>query len=146
MFDIRNEEFVFAVSPFERVVDDEADPVNHLWDWIKFFVEFSVSGVKVQFQTEFTVGELRELRNQFSVHYKAVMAQQEIKSFSFRSQLNQLNMVLRKVTGDDAVIVEYVLRPEEHADSVQIKGEFGINESHFPDILRRLDEMITWPE
>ncbi|MEG3128144.1 hypothetical protein SC171_19355 [Pantoea cypripedii] len=146
MFDFRNEEFVFAVSPFERVVDDEADPVNHLWDWIKSFVEFSVSGVKVQFQTEFTVGELRELRNQFSAHHKAVMAQQEIESFSFRSQLNQLNMVLRKVTGDDAVIVEYVLRPEEHADSVQIKGEFGINESYFPDILKRLDEMIDWPE
>ncbi|MDF7658496.1 hypothetical protein PUG81_05910 [Erwiniaceae bacterium L1_54_6] len=146
MFDFRNEEFVFAVSPFERVVDDEADPVNHLWDWIKSFVEFSVSGVKVQFQTEFTVGELRELHNQFSAHYKAVIAQQEIELFSFCSQLNQLNMVLRKVTDDDAVIVEYVLRPEQHADSVQIRGEFGINESDFPDILRRLDEMITWPE
>jgi hypothetical protein len=146
MFDFRNEEFVFAVSPFERVVDDEADPVNHLWDWIKSFVEFSVSRVKVQFQTEFTVGELRELCNQFSAHYKAVVAQQEIASFNFRIQLNQLNMVLRKVTGDEVVIVEYVLRPEQHADSVQIKGEFGINESDFPEILRRLDEMIAWPE
>lgn len=145
MFDIRNEEFVFAVSPFERVVDDEADPVNHLRDWIKSFVEFSVSGVKVQFQTEFSVGELRALREQFSAYYRAVVAQQEIESFSFRSQLNQLNMVLRKVSGDDVVIIEYVLRPEEHADSVQIKGELAINESYFPDILKRLDEMIAWP-
>ncbi|MGK3116105.1 WapI family immunity protein [Candidatus Pantoea formicae] len=146
MFDIRNEEFVFAVSPLERVVDEEADPVNHLWDWIKSFVELSVNGVKVQFQTEFTVGELKELREHFASFYEAVKVQREIKPFNFRSDLNQLNMLLRKVEGDDIVIIEYVLRPESHADSVQVKGEFGINESYFPDIFRRLDEMIAWPE
>ncbi|MDO6408661.1 WapI family immunity protein [Pantoea phytobeneficialis] len=146
MFDIRNEEFVFAVSPFERVVDDEADPVNHLWDWIKSFVEFSVSGVKVQFQTEFTVGELKVLREHFAAYYEAVKVQREIEPFNFRSDLNQLNMLLRKVKGDDIVMIEYVLRPEAHADSVQVKGELGINESYFPEILKRLDEMIAWPE
>lgn len=146
MFDFRNEGFVFTISPFERVVDNETDPVNHLWDWIKSYVEFSVSGVKVQFQTEFTVGELKELRATFSLYYKAVMARHEIESFSFRSQLNQLNMVLSKVAGDDIVIIEYVLRPEDHADSVQIKGELAINESYFPDILRQLEEMISWPQ
>ncbi|WP_255474512.1 hypothetical protein [Pantoea sp. SJZ147] len=41
-------------------------------------------------------------------------------------------------------MIEYDLRPEAHADSVQVKGDFGINESYFPDILKRLDDMIEW--
>lgn len=146
MFDIRNEEFVFAVFPFERVVDDEADPVNHLWDRVKSLVEFSVSGVKVQFQTEFTVGELKVLREHFAACYESVKVRRETEPFNFSSDLNQLNMLLRKVEGDEIVMIEYVLRPESHADSVLVKGEFGINESYFPDILKRLDEMIAWPE
>lgn len=145
MFDIRNEEFVFAVSPFERVVDSDADPVNHLWDWIKSFVEFSVPGVKVQFQTEFSVGELKQLREQFAAHYQAVFAQKEIEPFEYHSELNQLNMLLREVTGDGVVVIEYVLRPEAHAESVEVKGEFPIDESYFSGILSRLDEMIEWP-
>ncbi|SFN26717.1 hypothetical protein SAMN05428971_0780 [Candidatus Pantoea varia] len=145
MFDIRDEGFVFAVSPFERVVDNEVDPINHHWDWIKSFVEFSVTGVKIQYQTEFTVGELKQLKEQFSAFYQTVVAQLEIQPFEFRSDLNQLNMLLRKVTGDDVVVIEYVLRPEAHADSVQVKGGFVIDESYFSDILSRLDEMIEWP-
>jgi len=145
MFDIRDEEFVFAVSPFERVVDNEIDPDNHHWDWIKSFVEFSVTGVKIQYQTEFTVGELKQLKEQFSALYQTVVAQLEIQPFEFRSDLNQLNMLLRKVKGDDVVVIEYVLRPESHADSVQVKGGFVIDESYFPGILFRLDEMIEWP-
>ncbi|WP_292992304.1 hypothetical protein [Pantoea sp.] len=145
MFDIRDEEFVFAVSPFERVVNNEIDPDNHHWDWIKSFVEFSVTGVKIQYQTEFTVGELKQLKEQFSAHYQTVVAQLEVQPFEFRSDLNQLNMLLRKVNGDDVVVIEYVLRPESHADSVQVKGEFVIDESYFPGILSRLDEMIEWP-
>lgn len=54
-------------------------------------------------------------------------------------------MLLRKVKGDDVVVIEYVLRPEAHADSVQVKGGFAIDESYFSDILSRLDEMIEWP-
>lgn len=97
MFDIRDAEFVFAVSPFERVVDNEVDPVNHHWDWVKSFVELSVTGVKIQYQTEFTIGELKQLKEQFSAHYQAVVAQLEIEPFEFRSDSNQLNMLLRKV-------------------------------------------------
>lgn len=145
MFDIRNEEFVFAVSPFERVVENDVDPVNHHWDWIKSFVEFSVTGVRIQYQTEFTVGGLKQLKEQFAAHYQAVIAQLEIEPFEFRSDLKQLNMLLRKVKGDDVVVIEYVLRPEAHADSVQVKGGFAIDESYFPGILSRLDEMIEWP-
>lgn len=145
MFDIRDEEFVFSVSPFERVVDNEVDPVNHHWDWIKSFVEFSVTGVKIQYQTEFTIGKLKQLKEQFAAHYQAVIGQLEIEPFEFRSDLNQLNMLLRKVKGDDVVVIEYVLRPEAHADSVQVKGGFAIDESYFSDILSRLDEMIEWP-
>ncbi|SUB16408.1 Uncharacterised protein [Pantoea agglomerans] len=26
----------------------------------------------------------------------------------------------------------------------QVKGSFGLDESYFPDILKRLDEMIQW--
>jgi len=145
MFNIRDEEFVFAVSPFERVVDNEVDPDNPHWDWIKSFVDFSVTGVKIQYQTEFTVGELKQLKEQFSALYQAVVAQLEIQPFEFRSNLNQLNMLLRKLKGDDVVVIEYVLRPESHADSVQVKGGFVIDESYFPGILSRLEEMIEWP-
>lgn len=144
MFDLRNEEFTFLVSPFERIPDNEADPVGHLWDWIQSWIEFSVSGLKVQFQTEFTVGELKFLKEEFSSHYQAIIAQKEIKPFVFRSERVQLNMVIRKVTGKDGVIVEFDIRPEPHADSVQVKGSFGLDESFFPDILKRLDEMIEW--
>lgn len=144
MFEIKDEEFTFAVSPFERVVDNDIDPEHHHWDWIKSFVEFSVPGLKAQYQTEFTVGELLALREQFAAHHNALIAQSEIKPFEFQSQCHQLNMVIRKVAGDDGVTIEYDLRPEAHADSVQVKGDFGINESYFPDILKRLDEMIEW--
>lgn len=144
MFDINNEEFTFAISPFERVVDNEIDLEYHRWDWIKSFVEFSVPGLKVQFQTKFTVGELQVLREQFSAHHNALIAEQEIKPFEFRSECHQLNMVIRKVASADGIIIEYDLRPESHADSVQVKGDFSLDESFFPDILKRLDEMITW--
>lgn len=144
MFDLRNEDFTFVISPFERMPDNEADPVGHLWDWIQSWIEFSVSGLKVQFQTEFTVGELKILKEEFSSHYQAIIAQKEIKPFVFRSERVQLNMVIRKVTGKDGVIVEFDIRPEPHADSVQVKGSFGLDESFFPDILKRLDEMIEW--
>lgn len=144
MFDIKDEKFTFSVSPFERVVDNDIDPEHHRWDWIKSFVELSVPGLKVQFQTEFTVGELLVLHEQFAAHHKALIAQHEIKPFEFQSQSHQLNMVIRKITGGDGVIIEYDLRPEAHSDSVQVKGDFGINESYFPDILKRLDEMIEW--
>ncbi|WP_147194812.1 hypothetical protein [Pantoea sp. CCBC3-3-1] len=144
MFDIKNEEFTFAISPFERVIDNEIDPEHHRWDWIKSFVEFSVPGLKAQFQTEFTVGELLALREQFAAHHKALIAQREIKLFEFQSQCHQLNMVIRKAAGADGVVIEYDLRPGPHADSVQVKGSFGLDESFFPDILKRLDEMIEW--
>lgn len=144
MFDLRNEDFTFVISPFERMPDNEADPVGHLWDWIQSWIEFSVSGLKVQFQTEFTIGELKILKDEFSSHYQAIIAQKEIKPFIFRSERGQLNMVTRKVTGKDGVIVEFDIRPEPHADSVQVKGSFGLDESFFPDILKRLDEMIEW--
>lgn len=144
MFNFINDDFTFTVSPFERVSDHQTDPFEHLWDWIHSWIEFSVSGLKVQFQTEFTVGELKILREQFSAHYEALIAQREIKPFEFRSKCHQLNMVIRKVTGKDGVIVDFVLRPEPHADSVQITGSFDLNESFFPDILKRLDEMIEW--
>lgn len=144
MFDLRNEDFTFVISPFERMPDNEADPVGHLWDWIQSWIEFSVSGLKVQFQTEFTVGELKIFKEEFSSHYQAIIAQKEIKPFVFRSERVQLNMVIRKVTGKDGVIVEFDIRPEPHADSVQVKGSFGLDESFFPDILKRLDEMIEW--
>lgn len=144
MFDLHNEEFTFVISPFERMPDNEADPVGHLWDWIQSWIEFSVSGLKVQFQTEFTVGELKILKDEFSSHYQAIIAQKEINPFIFQSLCGQLNMVIRKVTGKDGVIVEFDIRPEPHADSVQVKGSFGLNESFFPDILKRLDEMIEW--
>lgn len=144
MFDLRNEEFTFLVSPFERMPDNEADPVGHLWDWIQSWIEFSVSGLKVQFQTEFTVGELKILKHEFYGHYQAIIVQKEIKPFIFQSLCGQLNMVIRKVTGKVGVIVEFDIRPEPHADSVQVKGSFGLDESFFPDILKRLDEMIEW--
>jgi hypothetical protein len=144
MFDLRNQDFTFVISPFERMPENEADPVGHLWDWIQSWVEFSVSGLKVQFQTEFTIGELKILKDEFSSHYQAIIAQKEIKPFIFRSERGQLNMVTRKVTGKDGVIVEFDIRPEPHADSVQVKGSFGLDESFFPDILKRLDEMIEW--
>jgi hypothetical protein len=79
MFDLRNEDFTFVISPFERMPDIEADPVGHLWDWIQSWVEFSVSGLKMQFRTEFTVGELKILKDEFSSHYQAIIAQKEIK-------------------------------------------------------------------
>ncbi|UQY42639.1 hypothetical protein M1E08_08645 [Erwinia sp. PK3-005] len=144
MFDIKNEEFTFAISPFERVVDNEIDPEYPRWDWIKSFVEFSVPGLKAQFQTEFTVGELQILREQFSAHHDALIAQREIKPFEFRSECHQLNMVIRKVAGADGIVIEFDLRPESHADSVQVKGDFSLDESFFSDILKRLDEMIAW--
>ncbi|WP_340278400.1 WapI family immunity protein [Pantoea agglomerans] len=144
MFDFRNEDFTFVISPFERIPDNEADPAGHLWDWIQSWIEFSVSGVKVQFQTEFTVGELRILKDEFAANYQAIIAQRELKPFIFRSERGQLNMVIRKVTGKDGVIVEFDIRPESHADSVQVKGSFGLDESYFPNILKRLDEMIQW--
>ncbi|AMG58896.1 hypothetical protein [Pantoea vagans] len=144
MFDLRNEDFTFVISPFERISDDEADPVDHLWDWIQSWIEFSVSGLKMQFQTEFTIGELKILKDDFFAHYQAIITQRELKPFNFRSERGQLNMVIRKVTGKDGVIVEFDIRPEPHADSVQVKGDFSLNESYFPDILKRLDEMIEW--
>lgn len=52
--------------------------------------------------------------------------------------------MLRKLNDVDSVIIEYILRPEAHADSVRVKGDFSINESYFPEILKRLDEMIAW--
>lgn len=113
-------------------------------DWIQSWIEFSVSGLKVQFQTEFTVGELKILKKEFSSHYQALIAQKEIKPFIFRSERGQLNMFTRKVTGKDGDRVEFDIRPEPHADCVQVKGSFGLDESFFPDILKRLDEMIEW--
>ncbi|MEI2264161.1 WapI family immunity protein [Erwinia sp. CGal63] len=144
MFDFRNDNFTFTVSPFERVADREADPIEHLWDWIQCWIEFSVDGLKSQFQTEFTIGELKILRDSFSNHHEALIAQNDIKPFEFHSERHQLDMVLRKLNDVDSVIIEYILRPEAHADSVQVKGDFSINESYFPDILKRLDEMIAW--
>lgn len=144
MFDLKSDDFTFTVFPFERVSDHGIDPVEHLWNWIQSWVEFLVSGLKVQFQTEFTVGELKTLREQFSAHYEALIAQRELKPFEFLSRCHQINMVIRKVKGKDSVTVDFVLRPEPHADSVQVKGDFGLDESYFPDILKRLDEMIEW--
>lgn len=144
MFNLHNEDFTFVVSPFERMPDNEADPDGHLWDWIQTWIEFSASGLKVQFQTEFTVGELKILKDAFSDHYQAIVAQCELIPFIFRSERGQLNMVIRKSMGSDGVIVELDLRPESHADSVQVKGSFGLDESYFPDVLKRLDEMIEW--
>jgi len=144
MFDIKNEELTFTVSPFERVIDNEIDPEHHRWDWIKSFIEFSVPGLTAQFQTEFTVGELQTLCKQFSAHYDSLITRREINPFEFRSERRQLNMIIRKMAGTDSVIIEYELRPEAHADSVQVKGDFSINESYFADILKRLDEMIAW--
>ncbi|WP_191922109.1 WapI family immunity protein [Pantoea agglomerans] len=144
MFDIRDEEFVFAVSPFERVVDNEADPVNHHWDWIQSWIEFSVSGLKVAFKTEFTVGELKMLKKEFSAFHQAIIAQQKLKSFKYQSDIHQLDMILTNENTIDSVTIDFILRPEPHADSVQVKGGFGLNESYFPDILKRLDEMIQW--
>lgn len=85
MFDLRNEEFTFLVSPFQRMPDNEVDPTGHSWDWIHSWIEFSVSGLKVQFQTEFTVGELKILKEEFSSHYQAITVQKEIKPFIFHS-------------------------------------------------------------
>ncbi|MEW5289120.1 hypothetical protein ABW286_07985 [Erwinia papayae] len=144
MFNLQNDDFTFTVSPFERVTDNEIDPVEHRWDWIKSWIEFSVSGLKVQFQTDFSVGELKILREQFLLHHDALIAKREVKPYEFRSLNQQLNMNIRKVTDGDGVMVDFVLRPEPHADSVQVKGDFGLNESYFPDILKRLDEMIDW--
>lgn len=144
MFNLHNEDFIFVVSPFERMPDNEADPDGHLWDWIQTWIEFSVSGLRVQFQTEFTVGELKILKDAFSDYYQAIIAQCELIPFIFRSERGQLNMVIRKTMGRDGVIVELDLRPESHADSVQVKGSFGLDESYFPDVLKRLDEMIEW--
>lgn len=31
MFDLRHENFTFVISPFDRMPDNEADPVGHLW-------------------------------------------------------------------------------------------------------------------
>ncbi|SUB16407.1 Uncharacterised protein [Pantoea agglomerans] len=69
------------VSPFERVVDNEADPVNHHWDWIQSWIEFSVIGLKVAFKTKFTVGELKMLKKEFSAFHQAIIAQKKLKSF-----------------------------------------------------------------
>lgn len=144
MFYLKNEELTFTISPYERVIETEIDPEHHRWDWIKSFIEFSVPGLTARFQTEFTVGELQTLREQFSAHYDALIAQREIKPFEFRSEQRQLNLVIRKVAGAEGVVIGYELRPEAHADSVQVNGDFCINESYFADILKRLDDMIAW--
>lgn len=144
MFDLRSEEFTFAIAPYERVVENEADPVNHNWDWIKSWVEFSVSGLNVAFKTEFTVGELKLLKKEFTAFQQAIMNQQKLKSFTYQSDIHQLDMIVTNENSIDSVTIEFILRPEPHADSVQVKGSFGLDETHFPDILKRLDEMIEW--
>lgn len=144
MFDIRNEEFTFAIAPFARVPDNEADLVNHHWDWIQSWVEFSVSGLKVQFKTEFTVGELNILKKEFSAFHQALINQRKLQPFNYQSDTHQLDMILANEQGIDSVTVDFILRPENHADSVQVKGSFGLDESFFPDILKRLDAMIEW--
>ncbi|TPE19742.1 hypothetical protein FJP62_06820 [Pantoea vagans] len=144
MFDLRSEEFTFAIAPYERVVENEVDPVNHNWDWIKSWVEFSVSGLNVAFKTEFTVGELKLLKKEFSAFQQAIINQQKLKSFTYQSDIHQLDMIVTNENSIDSVTIEFILRPEPNADSVQVKGSFGLDETYFSDILKRLDEMIEW--
>ncbi|UIA86306.1 hypothetical protein LU631_14885 [Erwinia tracheiphila] len=46
----------------------------------------------------------------------------------------------------EAVVVNLLLRPEDNADSAEVKDFFCIDESYFPALLSGLDEMINWPE
>lgn len=51
-------------------------------------------------------------------------------------------MIVTNENSIDNVAIDFILRPEPHTDSVQVKGSFDLDEIHFPDFLKRLDEMI----
>lgn len=117
---------------------------GHLtWDFHRRAL-FSVSGLKVAFKTEFTVGELKFLKKEFTTFQQAIINQQKLKSFTYQSDVHKLDLIVANKNSIDSVSIEFILRPEPHADSVQVKGSFGLDETYFPDILKRLDEMIEW--
>ena len=143
MFDIKNNTFHFSITPYERVADQKIDLVTHSWDCIKTWIEFSLSGVKIQYKTEFTVGELKPLKVQLTEMYNKLSKQAHFREVNFIAERRQLSLLFRQ-QGKDAVEVVFVLYPEDNAESVQIKGNFGIDESYFPALLSGLDAMINW--
>lgn len=143
MFAIENKLLKFSITPYERIADNDIDPERHRWDWIKSYVEFSVSGLEVKFSTEFTIGELANLKEELQ-RLETTLFKDEAYSFEFTPLERRVIMTFSSNKQHEGVEVALLLRPENHADSVRVSDEFGIDQSYFADIYRRIDEMLNW--
>jgi len=143
MFEINDDNLRFSVTPFERITDNDIDPITHTWDWIKVYIEFAVIGLTSQFETSFTVGELTELKTSVE-KVQAALENHATTNVIFDSLERQISITFGTLTGSDGVSVSLILRPEGHPESAEITYTFFIDQSYFDGIFARINKMISW--
>lgn len=140
MIDIASGVRQFKLMPYERL----PTPEEPLYDWINVWVEFSLPVLNTKFSTSFTIVELKRLKEQLQTLYDSLITQQKNPDVIFDSREGQVKLIFNKTEFGEVVAINLTLRPEDNADSVEIKDFFGIDESYFPALLSGLDEMINW--
>lgn len=112
-------------------------------DWINVWVTFSVPELSTQFKTAFTIYELSQLKKGLTSIYQSITASIESPPVNFDSLENRINFSFRKIYSEH-VEVDLLMKPEDHADSVQVTDTFYLDQSYFPALLSGLDAMINW--
>lgn len=128
------------ITPFER----ECTPEEPMYDWIKVYVEFTLPELKSNFQAALTIGELLELKKGINLFYECLLNDSQPKDIIFESLENQVNLHIKHLEKNNGILVDIILRPEPHAESLKIIDSFGIDESYFPLLLLGINEAIEW--
>lgn len=140
MIDIQSGSRHLKLTPYERI----PEPEERAYDRIMVWVEFLVPGLKTEFITEFSAGELELAREELQKLHQSLIVNQKSQPTELKSLFEQVIMTLHQSDFGDAVGINLTLKPEDHADSVTLKDFFGIDQSYFPALLSGLDEMINW--
>lgn len=140
MIDLTIGTLKFQLSPYERV----PEPDDASYDWIKTFIEYKLPGLSVQYSTEFTVYELKELRGELQSLYEYLLSQKPHADIIFDSLERHFSLHIEQSAHRDIANVNIMMKPEDHADSVKVTDSFCLDQSYFPALLSGLDEMINW--
>lgn len=140
MIDIKSGNRHLKLTPYERI----PEPEECAYDLILVWVEFLVPGLKTEFTTEFSAGQLELAKEELQGLYQSLKINQKSQPTELKSSFNQVVMSFQQSDFGNAVGINLTLRPENHADSVTLTDFFGIDESYFPALLSGLDEMINW--
>ncbi|MDF7648231.1 hypothetical protein F3J38_18110 [Pantoea sp. Acro-805] len=140
MIDIQSGTLHLKLTPYERI----PEPEEAAYDRIMVWVEFSVPSLKTEFRAEFAAGQLEIFRDDLKKLHQSLIFQQKNSDVVLSCLFKQVELTFMQSDSGNAVGVNMVLRPEDHADSVMLTDFFGLDESYFPAILFGLDEIINW--